>query len=158
MWAGSGPVTEGPAPSCVLYWSLTLGECVSHWTGATGWGGSSTSYKHLGESVSPGAGDVAFRRVERHVMDWLLKLLPVGSELLDAGLTLKVPQPDGTVVTCGGQGALKGSSTQWNNSFQNIKTLFRLLVPACYLETPNFYVYHFSLNWKFTFLFIGRVS
>lgn len=62
--------------------------------------GSSTSYKHLSESVGPGAGDVALRRVERHVVDGFLELLPVSRELLDAGFTLQVPQADGAVVTC----------------------------------------------------------
>lgn len=62
--------------------------------------GSSTSYKHLSESVSPGAGDVALRRVKRHIVDRFLELLPVSRELLDAGFTLQVPQADGAVVTC----------------------------------------------------------
>lgn len=66
--------------------------------GAAGRGCSSASYEHFGESVCPGAGDVAFRRVERHVVDGLLELLPVGGELLDAGFTLQVPQADGGVV------------------------------------------------------------
>lgn len=61
------------------------------------------SYEDFGESVRPGAGDVAFGRVERHVVDRLLKLLPVGRELLDAGLALQVPKADGAVVTCGGE-------------------------------------------------------
>lgn len=56
------------------------------------------SYKDLGEGVGPGAGDVALGRVERHVMDGLVKLLAVGCELLDARLTLQVPQSDGAVV------------------------------------------------------------
>lgn len=76
-----------------------------HWwqsqrVGLRGQGGrSSTSYEHFGESVRPGARDVAFRRVEGHVVDGLLELLPVSRELLDAGFTLQVPQADGRVVT-----------------------------------------------------------
>lgn len=61
------------------------------------------SYEDFGESVRPGTGNVAFGRVERHVVDRLLELLPVGSELLDAGLALQVPKADGAVVTCGGE-------------------------------------------------------
>lgn len=61
------------------------------------------SYEDFGESVRPGASDVAFGRVERHVVDRLLELLPVGRELLDAGFALQVPKADGAVVTCGGE-------------------------------------------------------
>ena len=71
-----------------------------------GEGCGSASYKDFGESVRPGAGDVAFRRVEGHVVDGLLKLLPVSRELLDAGFALQVPQADGGVMTCReGQGS-----------------------------------------------------
>lgn len=56
------------------------------------------SYKDLGEGVRSGAGDVALGRVERHVVDGLVKLLAVGGELLDARLALEVPQTDGAVV------------------------------------------------------------
>lgn len=100
--AGRGwtPV-RGPSPLPCLRWSLIMGVRVS----GQGCGRTrgSASYKHLGESVRPRAGDVAFGGVERHVVDGLLELLPVSRELLDAGFTLQVPQPDGAVVTCGGR-------------------------------------------------------
>lgn len=60
----------------------------------------SRSYEHFGERVGPGAGDVAFGRVERHIVDRLLELLSVSRELLDAGFALQVPQADGAVVAC----------------------------------------------------------
>ena len=57
------------------------------------------SYKDLSERVGPGAADVAFGGMERHIVDGLLELLAVCGELLDAGLTLHVPQTDRAVVT-----------------------------------------------------------
>lgn len=88
-------------PLLCLYWSLIVGD----WVRERGCGGGGTccsvSYEHLGESVRPGTGDVAFRRMERHVVDRFLEFLSVSRELLDAGFTLQVPQTDGAVVTWG---------------------------------------------------------
>lgn len=98
--AGLDPCPKALPLPC-LCWSLIMGVRVSgQGCGRTR---SSASYEHLSESVCPGAGDVAFRGVERHVVDGLLKLLPVSRELLDAGFTLQVPETDGAVVTCGGE-------------------------------------------------------
>lgn len=58
------------------------------------------SYKDFGEGVCSGAADVALGGVERHIVDRLLKLLPVSRELLDACLALHVPQTDGAVMAC----------------------------------------------------------
>lgn len=57
------------------------------------------SYKDFGEGVGSGAADVALGGVERHIVNRLLKLLPVSRELLNARLALHVPEPDGAVVT-----------------------------------------------------------
>lgn len=80
-------------------WSLITGR----WVRERGCGErrSSASYKHLGESICSGTGNVAFWRMERHVVDRFLRLLSVGREFLDAGFTLQVPQTDRAVVTCG---------------------------------------------------------
>lgn len=57
------------------------------------------SYEDFGEGVGSGAADVALSGVERHIVDRLVKLLPVSCELLNARLTLHVPKTDGAVVT-----------------------------------------------------------
>lgn len=57
------------------------------------------SYEHLRQRVRSRAGDVAFSRMKRHVVNRLLELLPVSRELLDTRLTLQVPQTDRAVVT-----------------------------------------------------------
>lgn len=57
------------------------------------------SYKDFGEGVGSGAADVALGGVERHIVDRLVKLLPVSRELLNACLTLHVPKTDRAVMT-----------------------------------------------------------
>lgn len=57
------------------------------------------SYEDFGEGVGSGTADVALGGVERHIVDRLVKLLPVSRELLNACLALHVPQTDGAVVT-----------------------------------------------------------
>lgn len=57
------------------------------------------SYEDFGEGVGSSAADVALGGVERHVVDGLVRLLPVSRELLDARLALHVPQTHRAVVT-----------------------------------------------------------
>lgn len=88
----------GARPFLCLYWSLKVGGR-ARGRGCREMCRSSASYEDLGEGIRTGAGDVAFGRVEGHVVDGLVKLLPVGSELLDARFTLQVPQTNGAVMT-----------------------------------------------------------
>ncbi|MEQ2301194.1 hypothetical protein AMECASPLE_033398 [Ameca splendens] len=77
------------------------------------------SYKDLGECVSSGAADVAFSWVECHIVDGLVKLLSVGGELLDAGLTLHVPQTDGAVMTWRGKEPIRTENRDFQEHSSN---------------------------------------
>src|SRR4029434_296573 len=76
--------------------------------------------------VRPGAGDVGLGRVEGHVVDALVRLLPVGGDLLHARLAVQVPQAHLTVMAWGvgrgcwrsrlrirGYGGVVGIQTLW---------------------------------------------
>lgn len=69
----------------------------STWQSSTG-----LLHKHFGQGVSPGTCYVCLRRVEGNVIDGLVRLLAVGSDLLHTGLTVQVPQTDRAVVAYGG--------------------------------------------------------
>lgn len=92
---GTGPIPEGPSPPMSLL--VPDHGRLSQRAGLER--RSSASYKHFGESICPGAGNVAFRWMKRYIVDGLLKLLPVSCELLDAGFTLQVPQANRAVMT-----------------------------------------------------------
>lgn len=49
-------------------------------------------HKDFGECVCPGAGDEGLGRVEGHVVYALVRLLPMGRDLLHARLAVQVPQ------------------------------------------------------------------
>lgn len=61
-----------------------------------------------GEGIGARGGDEGLGRVEGHVIDGLLTLLPVSGDLLNARFTVKVPEPQGAVVTWGRQARIKG--------------------------------------------------
>lgn len=56
-----------------------------------------------GEGVGSGGGDVGLGGVEGYVVDGLLALLTVSSDLLNTRLTVQVPQTQGAVVTWGAE-------------------------------------------------------
>lgn len=59
------------------------------------------SDEHFSESIRTSTGYVWSRGMESNVKDALVKLFPVGCDLLNTGLALKVPQPDAAIVTSG---------------------------------------------------------
>src|SRR4029434_7603070 len=61
------------------------------------------SDEDLGEGVGPCAGDERLSGVERHVVDGLVVLLPVGRDLLHARAALQHPQAHRAVVACRGR-------------------------------------------------------
>lgn len=63
------------------------------------------SHKDLRKCICAGAGDERLRRVEGHVMDGLVVLLPVGRDLLHARPVVQHPQAHRAVVACRGQRA-----------------------------------------------------
>lgn len=58
------------------------------------------SNKNLGKCVCAGAGDEGLGRVEGHVMNGLVMLLPVGSDFLHARPVVQHPQTHRAVVAC----------------------------------------------------------
>lgn len=64
---------------------------------------SSALYVDSGQGVGSGRGDVGFGRVKGHVIDGLFALLTVSRDLLHARFTVQVPEPQGAVVTWGGE-------------------------------------------------------
>lgn len=64
---------------------------------------SSPLYVDSGQGVGSGRGDVGFGRVKGHVIDGLFALLTVSRDLLHARFTVQVPEPQGAVVTWGGE-------------------------------------------------------
>lgn len=61
------------------------------------------SDKDLGKCICAGAGDEWLGRVEGHIMNGLVVLLPVGRDLLHARPVVQHPQAHRAVVACGGQ-------------------------------------------------------
>lgn len=57
-----------------------------------------TLNEDFGKAVGAGTGDVRPRRVEGHVQNAFIELLPVCGDLLNTRLVVQVPQPDATVV------------------------------------------------------------
>lgn len=63
-------------------------------------GPAPSSYKDLGKSICPSAGDQGLARVEGHIVDGLFVLLAMGCDFLHACLVVEVPQTEGAVMAC----------------------------------------------------------
>ncbi len=61
------------------------------------------SDKNLGKCIGAGAGNEGLGRVEGHIMNGLIVLLPVGRDLLHARPVVQHPQAHRAVVACRGQ-------------------------------------------------------
>lgn len=61
------------------------------------------SDKNLGKCICASAGDEGLGRVEGHIMNGLVVLLPVGRDLLHARPVVQHPQAHRAVVACRGQ-------------------------------------------------------
>lgn len=61
------------------------------------------SDKNLGKCIGAGAGNEGLGRVEGHVMNGLIVLLPVSCDLLHARPVVQHPQAHRAVVACRGQ-------------------------------------------------------
>lgn len=79
-------------PSLTPSLRLSVGQCLAV-------GGAGGLDVDPGQGVGSGRGDEGLGRVEGHVVDGLFALLPVGRDLLDAGLTVQVPETQRAVVT-----------------------------------------------------------
>lgn len=83
------------------------------------------SDEDLGECICAGAGNEGLGRVEGHIMNGLVVLLPVGRDLLHAGPVVQHPQTHRAVVACRGRGLM-----QRNPLLNLIRCLCNALQPS----------------------------
>lgn len=105
MSCGDGPASGGGGRTsvrvcmCVCKWvgtgemdppSSSVSFCPS--CGCRTQNGAVLSHKDLGECICPSAGNEGLGRVEGHVMNSLIMLLPVGGDLLHTSPVFQHPQ------------------------------------------------------------------
>lgn len=104
------------------------------------------SDKDLGKCICAGAGNEGLGRVERHVMNGLVVLLPVGRDLLHARPVVQHPQAHRAVVAYRGQKTDGNKDNKVMRGKDHCRVQYKLILYIILQARPNANALHCSFS------------